>query len=113
MKKIIILLLAVICIATINSCKKEDPTPDKPDCEVNKYGTITVSNSSSNPYKIFIDSIFIVEISGGSISSKIEIKEGNNRQLNAVQVSGYLFYPTEKIKYLNIISCSDYSWQIP
>ena len=103
-------MLALVALTTINSCKKSNP---KADCEINKYGTITISNSSSNPYKIYVDDIFQMQISGGSISNKIKIKEGNNRKLYAEQVSGYRLYPTTKTNSFNVISCSNYSWQIP
>lgn len=107
MKRIFILTIFLISIV---GCKKEDP---KPECEVNKYGTITISNSSSNPYDIYIDGSYNMRLSGGAISSKIKVNEGNNRKLYAVQVSGYLIYATEKTEYFNVLRCSDYGWQIP
>ena len=98
------------------SCEKKSTAPlapAKPDCEANSYGTITVSNSSTNPYELYIDDVFQMEIPGKTITEKIRISEGNNRELYVIQVSGYLLYPTERTKSLNVISCSDYSWQIP
>jgi hypothetical protein len=109
MKKILFSLSTII-IFFIFSCKKEEP---KPDCEVNKYGTVTISNSSSNPYDVYIDGSYIMQLSGGTISTKIKVNEGNNRKFYAKQVSGYLLYPTEKTEYVNILRCSDYGWQIP
>jgi len=110
--KSILLLLTIF--VTFTSCKTEGTIFDtRPDCEVNRYGTITISNSSSNPYDIYIDGAYNMRLSGGSISTKIRISEGNNRKMYAIQVSGYIFYPTDKTTYFNVISCSDYSWQIP
>ncbi len=91
----------------LTSCEK------KPDCEVNKTGTITISNSSSNPYDIYINGIHKVQLKGNGISSEITISEGNDRELYARQVSGYILYPTERTEYFNVVRCSDYSWQIP
>ena len=106
-----LLFLTIFTIFTIfNSCSKKD---SKPDCEVNKYGTITISNSSSNPYDIYIDGVYSTRLSGRAISTKIKINEGNTRVLYAIQVSGYILYPTEKTTIFNVLSCSDYSWQIP
>jgi hypothetical protein len=111
MKSVILLILIVISSTiVISSCKK---TETKPDCEINKYGTITVSNSSSNPYNFYIDGVFQIQLKGGAISTKININEGNSRKLYAEQVSGYILYPTTKTEYLNVIKCSDYGWQIP
>jgi hypothetical protein len=107
--------LAFILILQI-SCAKEDPAkkePEKPECETKKTGTITVSNSSSNPYDIYIDNVHQVKLAGNSISAKLTISEGNNRTLFAKQASGYLLTPTEKTAKFNVVACSDYSWQIP
>ena len=111
MRNFITALAIVVFVGSITSCEKKDET--KPECEVNKTGTITISNSSSNPYDIYIDDQFEMRIEGNNISSKIELQEGNNRKLYAQQVSGYLLYPTERTKYFNVVRCSDYSWQIP
>jgi len=103
-----IAIISLMMLTTFSSCNKEDS-----DCETYKYGTITVSNSSSNPYNIYIDDVFKMELSGGSISTEIEIDEGNSRKLYAEQVSGYILYPTTREEFFNVVRCSDYSWQIP
>lgn len=110
MKKVVLVLLAIISITIVNSCKKETT---KPTCETDKYATITISNSSTNPYNIYIDGVFKMQLNGGSISTEIKINEGNSRKLYAEQVSGYLLYPTKKTEYFNVLRCSDYGWQIP
>ena len=105
-----------IVFFAIISCKKNEDgssTLSKPDCQKNKYGTVTISNSSSNPYDISIDGTYNMRLSGGAISSKIKLNEGNGRKLYAKQVSGYAFYPTEANTSFNVVACSDYSWQIP
>jgi len=107
MRKVILVLVAMVLLF---ACKKEEP---KEDCEIYKYGTITISNSSTNPYDIYIDDVLKGRLEGGKITEKVKINEGNSRKLYAVQVSGYLLYPTEKTTYFNVISCNDYSWQIP
>jgi hypothetical protein len=104
--------LLFLCIFW-SSCSKNKNEPSKSDCEVNKYGTITVSNNSSNPYNLYIDNTFKMQIAGKAITEKIRIDQGNSRKLYAKQVSGYILYPTEKTENFNVISCSDYSWQIP
>lgn len=104
------LLPILFLLAVFSSCKKKET---RPDCEIKKYGTITVSNSSANPYDIYVDGVFKMRLNGNSISTKIQINEGNARLLHAKQVSGYLVYPTEVSGNFNVLSCSDYAWQIP
>tara|TARA_B100000378_G_C17954982_1_gene381440 strand:- start:351 stop:689 length:339 start_codon:yes stop_codon:yes gene_type:complete len=106
-----ILFTAIISFTALASCEKKKES--QPDCERYKTGTITISNSSSNPYNIYVDDIFEMQISGNSISTKITIDEGNNRKLYAEQMSGYLLYPTKRTEYFNVVRCSDYGWQIP
>jgi hypothetical protein len=103
-------IISISLALVLQSCKKE---VQKEDCEVNNYGTVTISNSSSNPYGIYIDGVYKMNLNGGAVSTPINIYEGNNRKLYAVQLSGFLLYPTEKTTYFNVVSCSDYSWQIP
>ena len=110
MKKIKISLIFISIITLFICCEKE---VEQPDCELNNYGTITISNNYSNPYDIYIDSVFSTTINGKSVSNKIEIEQGNNRKLEARQVSGFLFFPTIINKEYTIIKCNDYTWQIP
>lgn len=116
----ILATLFVVLGLIFTSCKKSStgsssssPSSTTPACQTNNYGTITISNSSTNPYDIDIDGVYQMRLSGGSISAKINISGGNNRKLHCIQVSGYVFTPTEKTTYFNVVSCSDYSWQIP
>lgn len=110
MRKIILLTIVGFWLLLIYSCNKDD---GQPDCEIQKFGTLMVSNNSTNPYDIYIDDIFEVRLMGGIISSEIIVNEGNNRKLYAKQVSGYVLFPTERTSTLNIVRCSEYSWQIP
>jgi hypothetical protein len=104
-QKLIFLLFIIISIG-VTGCVKSD-------CEIDKFGTVTISNNSSNPYDIDLDGVHLIQLPGGSISDKIRINEGNNRTLHCKQVSGYIFFPTERTNTLNVVRCSDYTWQIP
>jgi hypothetical protein len=108
--KLLSSLLILMMLVFMSSCSESETL--KP-CEVNRTGTITVSNSSSNPYNVYVDGVFKIQLAGGTISQKITLNEGNGRQLYAEQVSGYLFYPTTKTTNFNVVRCTDYSWQIP
>jgi hypothetical protein len=106
--------ILLICVTLIFSfCSKSEPQPEeKPECEKEKYGTVTISNTSTNPYEIKVDGVVKITIAGKAVE-KIQVKEGNGRALLATQKSGYVFTPTEVLKNLNVIKCSEYSWQIP
>jgi hypothetical protein len=82
-------------------------------CEANNTGTITVVNNSTNPYDIWVDNTYQIRLAGRTKSKEISIKEGNSHKLYAKQVSGYVLYPTEKTYMLNVVSCSNYNWQVP
>ncbi len=108
MKKIFFILLCTSFLL-ISSCE----TNNAKDCEINKYGTIQISNTSTNPYDIWINGTYQGTINGKSLSTEIKIDEGNNQKLYAKQKSGYLLYPTEKTDYLTVLRCNNYSWMIP
>lgn len=95
----------------LTACKKETDT--RPDCEKNKTGTMTVSNNSVNPYDLFIDGVLQERLAGNTISNKFTVAEGNGRKFYVKQVSGYILFPTEKTSTFNVVSCSNYTWQIP
>jgi hypothetical protein len=105
-------LVLMTSILFISACNKEE-IDTRPECEKNKTGTITVSNNSTNPYDFYIDGAFQERLSGGTISKKFTVSEGNNRKVYVKQVSGFILYPTEKNSTFNVVSCSDYTWQVP
>lgn len=103
-------IFALLLPLSILAC---EPSTTEPDCETTKTGTMTISNSSQNPYDFYINDVFKARITGGTITNKISIPQGNNIKFYAKQVSGYLLVPTERTIFFNVISCSNYSWQIP
>jgi hypothetical protein len=114
--KLLVLLFSFSVL--ISSCKKEtiDKEKDKEqvaDCEKYKYGNIRITNTSSNPYDIYIDNSYKLRLLGNRTSGEINISEGNNRKLYAKQVSGYVLYPTEREASFNVVRCSNYTWSIP
>ena len=67
---IIAFAIAILATGTI-SCEKKET---KPECEVNKTGMITVSNSSSNPYDIYIDDKFEMRLEGTTYFLRLNCK---------------------------------------
>ncbi len=106
MRKLFLIAILIFCIS---SCTSES----KQDCEVNKYGTIEITNTSTNPYNIYINNAFVVKLFGNQKSGKIKVSEGNSVKFFAEQSSGYILYPTTKTTQFNIVRCSNYTWQIP
>ena len=88
-------------------------TETKQDCEINKYCTIEITNTSTNPYNIYIDNKFVMKLFGNQKSGNIKVNEGNDIKFFAEQSSGYILYPTTKTSNFNLVRCSKYSWQIP
>lgn len=111
MKNLISLSAALFLFLSLAGCSKDEMSQES--CERNKTGTVTVSNSSSNPYDIYINGTYRLRLGGGQISEQITLNEGNGTNLQAEQVSGFVLYPTIKQKQANIVRCSNYTWQIP
>ncbi|HNQ82412.1 MAG TPA: hypothetical protein PLW31_05145 [Bacteroidales bacterium] len=111
MKKRFIFLVIWIILIGLNSCKQNDPI--QLDCDAHNYGFIYFQNNSNDTYGIWIDGIFKMEVTGGTVSQAVNISEGNNRKLKAKQLDGYLIWPTEVETSFNVLSCSSYTWQFP
>ena len=103
-------ILSVLALSlVIFGCNKSNTTKQ---CESSKTGTLKISNNSNDVYDIYVDDVYKLSISGGTIK-EITLNEGNNRNLYAEQIDGYLVYPTKISETLNIVRCSSYNWQIP
>lgn len=98
-----ILSLVFICsIILFCSCSKED------DC---LSGTVRFSNTSDNPYNLFIDGTFQQEIPGNTFI-ELDLLEGQH-SATAEQVSGYLLFPTIRETTLNVFGCQEIGWVFP
>jgi hypothetical protein len=99
-------------------CEKEETAPpaapvDSRSCAVNNYAWIQVTNQSTYSYRFFIDGDLIATMPGGTIIDSIQINQGNNRELYALQQDGYILFPTERTATLNVVECSNYTWSFP
>jgi hypothetical protein len=70
--KFFVLTLLSVLLIGFYSCSTET----KQDCEINKYCTIEITNTSTNPYNIYIDNISV------SVTSGLENLILNNLNLN-------------------------------
>ena len=105
-------------INTITSCSaysiqipQEVVTPVIPDCQARGYGSLTITNKSSNPYDVTYGTVTF-RLQGNATSDVLLLYTGN-RSIYVKQVSGYALYPTEKTYYKDIVICGNYTLDIP
>jgi hypothetical protein len=82
-------------------------------CEKNKTGFLVVTNTSNNPYDIYVNEKFKIRVAGKGKTEPFEIPENNNLKLYTRQVDGYMLYPTEKTSFIQVESCKNYTWTVP
>jgi hypothetical protein len=107
-----VLLALSVAVVLLTGCKKDEENHNSSSNDCNGYGTMTVSNTSSNPYHVYVNGIYQTDVPGNRLV-EFNIYKGSNTVLYALQASGYLLYPTEKTSYFNIVGCEEYGWQIP
>jgi len=106
-------LLGVVLFAlSVIGCQDDSVLSPKEPCERDQTGTLKVNNTSSNPYDIYIDGEYVKRVPGKSNVGEIPIKQGS-RKLRAIQVSGYILYPTEVTADGTVATCKETFWQIP
>ncbi|MCC6251525.1 MAG: hypothetical protein IT238_03575 [Bacteroidia bacterium] len=82
-----------------------------PFCQIKKIGKINIINKSLNPYDLYKNEEFITTINGKS-EYKLNVAVGVT-YLKATQKSGYMLYPTENKRTVNIkTSCQDATVEI-
>jgi uncharacterized membrane protein (GlpM family) len=96
-------LLFVLALLSI-SCSKND------EFECLK-GTVRFTNISQNPYKIYIDDVYYLTLSGNTFH-EIDLSEGRH-SATVIQVSGYLLFPTQVSSELAVFGCQDSEFVFP
>lgn len=71
-----------------------------PECEKRQQGVITIYNLSTNPYYLYQDNKFLMEMPGNS--TQTYYVDNGIYNFKAVQKSGYAFYATENFRTANI-----------
>jgi hypothetical protein len=73
-----------------------------PFCQVKRIGKVNVINKSTNPYDLYKNGELITTIKGKSeFNLNVELGQSN---LRAIQKSGFMMYPTENKRIVNIKS---------
>ena len=103
--------LIVIFVVVVFSASCEKGTGSASDCERNHYGWVNVTCTSSNPYKIYVNNEYRGTISGKS-TMEVKVPSGS-QSFYALQVSGYILYPTEVRKTFSVSDCRELTWSIP
>lgn len=108
MKKII--LPAVTGIALLlSSCAKDDTNTAKPSkCTT---GTIRFTNTSKNPYYIYIDGNVVGLLDGGKFLDE-EVNVGSH-SVRAKQYSGYILIPTDESNKVSVTGCGSVEFVFP
>jgi len=114
MKKIKILfatwLVLMVGLFVIQSCEVEPPVPD---CELNRYGSVTVKNSTG--YNVWVD------VTWGNISENYEklLYNGNSYKYNKVPAGGIEIWVSFDgndwyYEYESLSACEDmtYTWYL-
>ena len=76
------------------------PTPAKLDCETKKVGLLTIVNKSTNPYIIYKNGDYLMEIQGGGVTQNINVELGTT-DFKAEQKIGFAFSPTINNRIVN------------
>ncbi|GLR19955.1 hypothetical protein [Portibacter lacus] len=90
------LILLLFSFFIFSSCTKE------PEC---LEGTVRFTNISSNPYLLYINGEFEMDMNSNSFV-EIELPEGKHTA-EVIQKSGYLIFPTVVEGDLNVFGCKE------
>lgn len=95
-------LISAVFSVSLFSCKKDDP------CIT---GTVRFTNTSNNPYDLFVDNEFQLQINGNTFG-ELDLLEGQ-RQVRVEQVSGFLLFPTILEESISVFGCQESEWIFP
>ncbi|NLB64051.1 MAG: hypothetical protein GX801_08100 [Fibrobacter sp.] len=109
-KKPVFIFISILFLLALSSCEITVVDNSTRDCETYGYGYVTVDNKTSDPYDVYLDGYREFTIQGRT-SKEIEVDEGT-AYFEAEQLSGYLLWPTEIDKRINVKACSEYDFII-
>lgn len=109
MKKISTLLILAFTVSTffIASCDDDDGG-DVDNCLT---GTVRFTNTSNNPYDLYINNDYRFRLSGNTFR-EIDLAVGQYTA-RAEQVSGFIFFSTIVETELNVFGCQESEWVFP
>jgi hypothetical protein len=76
-------------------------TDNKMGTVIKGTGLIKFINNSSNPYDVYVNGVLVHEMGGNSVESDYHIE--GTYTIRVLQVSGYLFTPTDKSYNGNVV----------
>ena len=79
--------------------------PNLQDCDQYNYGWVRVSNGHDSNYRIYINGVNKGTISGYGTSASFQYNTGTSIHVYALQLDGYLLYPSEFDSYGTISEC--------
>ncbi|MBK8442071.1 MAG: hypothetical protein IPL35_01060 [Sphingobacteriales bacterium] len=111
MQKTIILFLFLVATTFNFGCNKDDDDNGGTNNSGCTLVPMRFTNTSDNPYNLFIDGTFKKQMSGNT-EIVYELEKGVHTA-KAEQVSGYVFYPTIVNKNFTLSSCQEQGWIFP
>lgn len=94
--------LILLSVMLFSTCKKDDP------CTT---GSVRFTNTSTNPYDLYVDDQFQIRISGNTFT-ELDFPEGQIR-VRVEQVSGFILFPTMKEGRISVFGCQENEWVFP
>jgi len=73
--------------------------------------TVRFTNTSMNPYDLYIDDAYTLRISGSTFQ-EFDLLEGQH-EARVEQVSGFILFPTIVENTLNVFGCQESEWVFP
>ena len=108
MKKLTLIILFFAII--LNGCSKEGA--EQIECESLNIGYMDITNTSSNPYAVYVDGSLHFILYGNTYKNDYELSVGSH-EIIAEQQSGYLLFPTVRTLNTYITECNHSSWVFP
>ncbi len=97
------MIMAVVATTFFSCAKDDDQSLTKSICEQNNTGEVSVSNTQSDPYKVYVNGGYKQLVSSKSKTS-FDLSPGTYT-IKLEQSSGYVLYPTVYTKSVTINQC--------
>lgn len=101
MKKLLLMSMVSLSILLSIGCEKD----------LCLTGTARFTNTSNNPYELWIDGEFQRQVSGNTFV-EFDLLEGNHT-IYVKQISGFLLFPTERTGNISVFGCQEVEWIFP
>lgn len=106
--KYIIKLTGTNGTGSVSRTSEVNVTGSTQPCEAQHFGYYTVNLQQGSPYRVYIDGTYKQDMTSYS-TQKFTVAKGSHT-IRLVQISGYVFDPTDCTRNFYTNDCSDQSW---